>query len=348
MIDEPKEEKAVEVVLPDEPITEVELSDNNSKVKEPEAKVSVKDDKEPEATRSPAVDEREKALNDLRKQYEHQKRIADAEREARKQAEQYARQQIQQVGYARNEVQDSNLKIILNAIDATEQAASNAERDYAQAMAAQDFQSAAEAQRAIARAETHLLQLHNGKQKLEESLQQTTEGSVYEPQMPSFEPQVPQDPLEMYAAKLSPRSAQWLREHPEVVSQNKIPKLTRAHQDAVEDGYIAESPEYFQYIESRMGYDSYQEVEPEPEMAAPQVRERAPVREAPKKNLASAPVSSAGSMSPRSNGSGNTMVLRPDEVEFALMAEPDLPRDKAIETYARNKAFLIKTGKLSA
>ena len=236
----------------------------------------------------------------------------------------------------------------MNAIDATEQAASNAERDYAQAMANQDFQSAAEAQRAIARAESHLLQLHNGKQKLEESLQQTTEGSVYEPQVPNFEPKVPQDPVEMYASKLSARSAQWLREHPEVVHQNKVGKLTRAHQDAVEDGYTAESPEYFQYIEARLGYDSTPEPEYEPERAAPQVRERAPVREAPKKSLASAPVSSASGMSPRSNGNSNTMVLRPDEVEFALMAEPDLPRDKAIETYARNKAFLIKTGKLSA
>jgi hypothetical protein len=242
-------------------------------------------------------------------------------------------------------VQDSNLKIILNAIDATEQAASNAERDYADAMTAGDYASAARAQRMIAQAESHLLQLQNGKQRLEESLQQNTaEGSVYEPEMPNFEPSVPQDPVEMYASRLAPKSAQWLREHPEVVNQNKIGKLTRAHQDAVEDGYAAESPEYFQYIEARLGYDSYEE----PERVAPRVREPAPVREAPKKNLASAPVSSAGGMSPRSSGNANTMVLRPDEVEFALMAEPDLPRDKAIETYARNKAFLIKTGKLSA
>jgi hypothetical protein len=42
------------------------------------------------------------------------------------------------------------------------------------------------------------------------------------------------------------------------------------------------------------------------------------------------------------------MTLRPDEVEMAILAEPDLPRDKAIESYARNKAFLIKQGKLTA
>jgi hypothetical protein len=73
------------------------------------------------------------------------------------------------------------------------------------------------------------------------------------------------------------------------------------------------------------------------------------VREAPKKSLASVPVtSSASAISSRSSGNSNTMVLSPEQVEFALMAEPDLPRDKAIEAYARNRAFLIKNGKLSA
>jgi hypothetical protein len=41
------------------------------------------------------------------------------------------------------------------------------------------------------------------------------------------------------------------------------------------------------------------------------------------------------------------MVLDSEQVEFALMAFPDLPRDKAIESYARNRAALIREGKLS-
>ena len=209
-------------------------------------------------------------------------------------------------------------------------------------MAEGNYQAAAEAQRAISRAEAHLLQLQNGKQKLEEHLQQSTaEGSVYEQQMPNFEPQVPQDPVEVYASRLLPKSAQWLRNHPEVVSQNKVPKLTRAHQDAIEDGLVAESPEYFKYIEDRLGYSTPQYEEP--------VREVAPVRETPKKSLASAPVtSSASAISSRSSGNSNTMVLSSAEVEMAILAEPELPRDKAIESYARNKAYLIKQGKLSA
>ena len=332
MINDIKEEKPVEVTLPDDPITEIELSDNKSTIKEDQAKIKVKEDKDP------SLDDRERALLDLKKQYEHQKRVAEAEREARKQAEYYAHQQAQQVGYARNEVQDSNLKIIMNAIDATEQAAANAEFEYAQAMAAGNHALAAKAQRAIAQAEAHLLQLQNGKQRLEETLQDPAEGAVYAPPVPSFEPQIPQDPVEMYASQLAPRSAQWLREHPEAV--NKIGKLTRAHQDALEDGIVPESNEYFSFIESRLGYDDSPRAESRHQDPQP-----APVN---RRSLASAPVSSAATVSSRSGGNSNSMVLSSEEVEFALLAEPELPRDKAIEAYARNKAHLVRQGKLSA
>lgn len=342
--DETPKESAVEVTLPDEDttITEVELGDNKANIKEEAPKIEAK--REPAREEEPVVDAREKALNDLKRQYENQKRIAEAEREARKQAELYARQQAQHIGRAQNEVQDSNLRIIMNAIDSTEQAAAVAERDYAEAMAAGDYALAAKAQRAMAQAESHLLQLNNGKQKIEEALSQTTEGSVYEPQVPSFEPQIQRDPVDVYAERLTPKSAQWLREHPDAA--NKIGKLTRAHQDALEDGIIAESDEYFDYINNRMGYGGRvsRETPDEQEYEAPRQRE------APKKSIASAPVSSSTtSITPnRSPTAANTMTLTPSEVEFAQLAEPDLPRDKAIEMYARNKQALIRAGKLSA
>ena len=335
MTSDVKEEKPVEVTLPEESIAEVELNDRNAKVEEPRSsikEVSEKDEKQK------APDERERALFDLKKQYEHQKRVAEAERDARRQAEYYAHQQAQQVGYARNEVQDSNLKIILNAIDATEQAAANAEFEYAQAMSAGNYAVAAKAQRAIAQAESHLLQLQNGRQRLEETLQDPAEGAVYAPPVPSFEPQIPQDPVEMYADKLAPRSAEWLRSHPDAVQ--KIGKLTRAHQDAIEDGIVPESDEYFSFIESRLGYEDSPRAESRRSDPQP-----APVN---RRTLASAPVSSASSVSSRSSGNGNSMILSSDEVEMAILAEPELPRDKAIESYARNKAYLIKNGKLSA
>lgn len=347
MIEEDIKESPVEVTLPDETVVVRDIEEPEAKVEETPPKVEKVKAKEedPVAETKPKIDDREKALNDLRRQYEHQKKVAQAEREARQQAEAYARQQAQQVGNAYNEVQDSNLKIILNAIDATEQQAMSAERDYAEAMAAGNFSLAAKAQRLMAQCESHLLQLNNGKNQLEEALQQPVEGSVYAQQVPSFEPQVPQDPVEVYAQRLTPKSAQWLREHPEAV--DKIGRLTRAHQDALEDGITAESNEYFRYIENRLGINQQSnDPEPEQEYEQPQrVLETAP----PKKSMASAPVTSNASVtSSRSAGNPNTMTLTSAEVEVALLMEPEMSRDKAIETYAKNKAALMRQGKLSA
>lgn len=346
--DDDLKEKSVEVMFPDDPIAEVKLDTKDPEISESKAQIkelsSDEEISQEDRPKKQFVDERERALKDLRAQYEQQKRIAEAERDARKQAELYAREQAQQIHYARNEVQDSNLKIILNAIDATEQAAVNAERDYATAMANQDYATAARAQRLMAQAESHLLQLQNGKQRLEETLSQPVEGAVQEQNIPSFEPRIPHDPVEMYASKLAPKSAQWLREHPDAV--NKIGKLTRAHQDAVEDGIAPESSDYFRYIESRLGYsnevdddDDYVEEQP-----VRQLKQVQPM----KKPAASAPVTSSASAATPRQSTPNSMVLNADEVEMAILAEPDLPREKAIESYARNKAYLIKQGKLRA
>ena len=271
-------------------------------------------------------DEREIALKEMRAQYEEQKKRAEMERHARQQAEQYAYQQAQKANYAQAEVQDSNLRTILNAISADEQAAANAERVYADAIAAGDTALAAKAQREMAKAEARLVQLENGRRALEERLQ-ATEGRVEEPEMPRFAPQ-PTDPVDALASRLTPKSAAWLRQHPEAA--NSVNKLTAAHQAAVElEGIQPESPEYFAYIEQKLGYSE------------------TPRQASRKSNISSAPVSSAGSMmSSRQSGSSSTMVLSPAEVEQALLNEPDLPREKALEFYAKNKAALIREGKL--
>lgn len=316
------EEKADETVeIPaEEAHQEVEIQLNDTPKVEIRAKVE-----------QPEVDEREQQLREIKRQYEDAKRREAAERQARQQAEEYAYQQAQQAQYAKADAQDNRLRTVLNAIEATERTAASAERDYADAMAAGDYTLAAKAQRVMAQAESHLLQLENAKANVEDALQSMqTEGRVQEPQRQRFTPQqAPQDPLESLAARLTPKSAAWLRSHPDVAT--KVPKLTAAHQAAVElEGIEVESPEYFQYIEQRLGL-SQQGTRPS------------------KKAMASAPVStSSGSMSSRSSGNGSTMVLSPAEVEQALLNEPQLSRDKALEMYARNKAALIREGKLSA
>lgn len=293
---------------------------------EPELDIKVEGD-EPSPKEEAPADEREVALSELKAQLEAEKRRVEQERIARQRAEQYAQQQLQEAQYAKTETQDSNLRVIINAIDAAEQAAANAERSYAEALAAGDYAGAAKIQRGMAQIESQLLQYNNAKATLEERLQQN-QGRVETPQ---YQP-MPQDPVEAMAARLTPKSAAWLRQHPEVA--NQVPKLTAAHQAAVNlEGLEVESPEYFAYVEQKLG-----------------ITEAAPAPKAAKKSaMSSAPVSSASSVSSRSSGdSPSSIHLTQMEVEQAILNEPNMKRDEAIKFYAKNKAALIREGKLSA
>lgn len=297
---------------------EVMLHDDN------EVEVTIEGESPPQ--KSP--DEREIALNQMKQQLEETRRRAEQEKIARQRAEQYAYQQAQTAQYAKAEAAGYNIRNLQSTIDATEQTALNAERAYADAMAAGDYDTAAKAQRAMAAAETQIVSLMQQKSNLE-NYYQTAEGRVADapPPPPMEDPGPPQDPVEVLASRLTPKSADWLRAHPEAA--HKVNKLTAAHQAAVElEGITPETPEYFAFIERSLG------------MAA-----KAPA----KKTMASAPVSSSSSYtSSRSSGGAESMVLSAAQVEQAVLLEPDLPREKAIELYAKNRLALIREGKLSA
>lgn len=319
-MDEIDEKIGETVEIPADETVEIKLDDDP------------KVEKRAEAPEEPQVDEREQQLIEIKRQYEEQKRRAEAERNARQQAEQYAYEQSQKAQYAQYDAEGNRLQTYINAIEATEQAANNAEKAYADAMAAGDYAAAGRAQRAMASAEAHLLRLNREKEQAEYAVESMrTEGRVQAPQRPSFEPQHgPADPVEAMAARLTPKSAAWLRAHPEAA--NKVEKLTAAHTAAVQlEGLEPETPEYFRYVEEKIGISQPAQNKPA------------------KKVMASAPVQSSSSMSSsRSGGNGSTMILSPAEVEMAILAEPELPRDKALESYARHKAQLIRDGKLSA
>ena len=300
----PDEEMGVEVPITDNEPVEVVIDDEN--------------------TGGKVVDEREAALNSMKEQLESVKKQADQDRIARQRAEQYAHQQAQNAQYAQAEAATSTLRGVQNAIDATDQTAATAERAYADAMAAGDYQLAARCQRAMAAAETQIAQLMEQKRNIENYMQ-TAEGRVPDPQYPPQASEPPMDPVEKLASTLSPKSADWIRAHPEAAY--KPNKLIAAHKAAVDlEGITPETPEYFSYVEKALGFS----------------------KSSPKKTMASAPVSSASSPLSSRSSSGNSMVLSAAEVEQAVLNDPDIPRDKAIENYARAKAALIREGKMHA
>ena len=280
-------------------------------------------------------DEREVALKELKKQLKEQRNFAEKERQARLQAEEFARRQSEEAEFAKVETQDSNLRVVASAIEQTEAVAQNAERAYADAMQAGDYAAAAKAQRAMAYCESQLSQLSYAKKQLESQLEKrTAEGRVDAPLPEIRKMAPPQDPVEALAAQLTPKSAEWLRAHPEAASQ--VEKLVAAHSSAVQfKGLTPESPEYFQYVEKKLGIGKKDKA-PEAEKVEKPV----------KKAMASAPVQSSSSYSNGGRTSNDTIHLTSAEVEMALLQEPELPRQKALEVYARNKAECIRRGEL--
>lgn len=282
------------------------------------------------------VDDRETALQQMKAQLEEVSRRHEQEKIARHRAEQYAFEQAKVAQDTQNDLHQSNYQVVVSGIENMKQTIEQAKRAFAEANAAGDYAGAAEANDTIAWANAHLKDLFEGKSRIESHLQ-TTEGRVADTSHPQYAPQqsappqlTPEQEFNSMLSKLPPKSAAWLREHPQAAAD--MNKLSAAHNAAtVLKGIPAESREYFSFIENELGLGGNRQSNRKPAMA-------------------SAPVSSAGYSSGRSSGysGGSTMTLSAAEVEQALLIDPDLPREKAIEQYARNKAALIREGKMSA
>jgi hypothetical protein len=254
------------------------------------------------------------------------KQQLDMERNARAEAEKRARMAENTASKASYEVQDSNLQLIVSAIDSVNRTNTMLKRDYAAAMQAGAFDQAAEIQSHMSINGAKLLQLENGKAALSERLKTP----------PQQQPEMPADPVEAVASQLSPRSAAWVRSHPECVRDKRLyMKMVGAHNIAVADGFQADTDEYFAEIERQMGYRK-------PQTAVQQYDEEEPTSMAAKPMARKAPPPAAPSSRAASNGSGgrNAVTLTREEREMAGIM------GMTPEEYAKNKVALKKEGKL--
>jgi hypothetical protein len=251
----------------------------------------------------------------------------EQERLARSEAESRARAATENAARAGAEVQDSNLQLIISAIDSVNRTNYMLKRDYAAAMSAGNFEQAAEIQSQMSINGAKMLQLENGKAALSERLKNP----------PKQQPEMPADPVEAVASQLSPRSAEWVRAHPECVRDKRLyMKMVGAHNIAVADGFQADTDEYFAEIERQMGYRK-------PQTTVQQEDDDEPTSMAAKPSTRKAPPPAAPSSRAASNGSGgrNTVTLTREEREMAGIM------GMTPEEYAKNKVALKKEGKLN-
>lgn len=269
----------------------------------------------------PKVETPTEGIEELkRKLAEEQQAHAEAQR-ARVAAERQVQVETQRAQRATTEVEDTNLHLVNNAIETVKREQDLLKGAYKQALAEGDFDKAADIQMSMTDATVNLRQLENGREALKNR--------------PKIVPVAPPaaDPVEQIAAQVTPTSAKWLRANRDSLkSEREIKRMFRAHEDAVDDGIVPDSPAYFEFIETRIGI---RRPEPAPvqeefvsEAAAPVQRRSSPT---------AAPVSRNGS------GTGS----RPNVVR--LSAEERETADNmgmSLEEYAKNKHALQKEGRL--
>ena len=246
------------------------------------------------------------------------KRQLEVERSARMQAERQAHEATVVAHYSRNEVDDTNLQLVVNAIDTVNRDNELLKQAHTHALQSGDFARATEIQSALSSNSAKLLQLENGRQAMENAPRQP------EPQM------APLDPVEDFANRLSPRSADWVRKHPEFVRDRRLnAKMIAAHNLAVADGIPTDTDEYFDAIEETLKVTPKPvQAETDDQYAAKTVRRR---DAAP----AAAPANRGGQ-----SASSNVVRLSAQEREMAEMM------GMKPEDYAKNKVALKKEGKI--
>ena len=246
----------------------------------------------------------------------------EQERLARAEAEKRAREAAEREAMAKNEVDETNLQLVNNAIETVRRNNELLKANYREAMSIGDYDKAAEYQASMSENAAKLVQLENGRQAMESK--------------PKAQPEAyraPQDPVETLASQLSPRSAAWVRRNPQYANDQRLfQKMIAAHNLAVADGLEPDTDEYFASVEDTLKVPARVTVDvdtPMTEAAKPTQRRSAPP---------AAPVTRSG------NGAGtrpNVVRLTAEEREMAqMMGMTD-------KEYALNKVALQKEGKLN-
>lgn len=150
---------------------------------------------------------------------------------------------------AREEVADRELDTINAGLDAAKTEADAASIEYQTAFDTGDAAKMAASQRKIARAEAKSVRLDEAKSDLE-----ARKAARPEQRTDAARQEAPADPVERYVQGRTESTANWLRAHPDwITDQRKNAKLTSAHYAAVSEGLSPDTDEYFEHVETTIG-----------------------------------------------------------------------------------------------
>lgn len=190
-------------------------------------------------------------MDDLKNQFASMTRRATVAEQTNQQTAQQLQEATQRLQQAEGQVVSGQLDTVLSGIAAAEAEASSAEKDYIAASEAGDFAAQARAQRKMAGAESRIQRLTEAKDDLEDTAKRRPAAGAQQRQAPPVRRPVA-DPIEAFLAErsISGKSAAWIRNHPEVVTDPKAnARMLAAHELTKVDDIEVESEEYFRRIE---------------------------------------------------------------------------------------------------
>lgn len=273
-----------------------------------------------------------------KRETEYEQRLAD-ERRRREEAEKLASERGKDAQKLGAYATQTEYHVIANAMHAKQREAESYERVLKEALEMGDAAKAADAQRRIARVETELSKLEDGKAEIEARVRSM---SAAEPERERPKEQTPDD----YIDSMPATSRAWLKEHREYVTDPKLHSKMLAYANvAVAEGITPHTPEFIEFLNEKLGFAGGDEDGGSP---VDEVAEDKPVKQKPR--ATAAPVNRGGRHA--AIMSINVNELKPDaKLKFHPEVERRFARVAAemgtsVESYKRGVIKGIQEGKL--
>lgn len=155
--------------------------------------------------------------------------------------------------------------VVDRALEAETAAKADIRRQIVEAKQAGNYEAETELLDKLSEVNLKLTRLTEGKNELERLSEEAKERASA-------------DPIDLYTRNMKPEAKRWVRDHAEYVTDPALnKKLERAHYAALGDGLDAGTPEYFGFLETKLGLREAERAEPATERrAAPAVERRTP------------------------------------------------------------------------
>lgn len=261
-------------------------------------------------------------INSLKAQLAARDEELRAEREARAQEAQRrqevegdARKLADVATQAKRSAEASHYRLIESHISSAKSRTNDLKAQIRAANEAGDYEKVTELQMEAAKVATRLLQYEDAKADMEAAAQrQAKEPPPAETRKPDVQPQH-SDPFEARIAGLTDTTKKWLREHRECVTDEvKSAEAVAADAKARREGLKPDTPEYFAFVEEKLGYRQPKAAEPDGEEIEDGVIVSDPKPVAKPATMTAAPVSRSGS---GVNGAVTQIRLSRAQVEMA-------------------------------